>query len=326
MVRQRRRTTFASLFKAPYCLSMTQAETAIGRAWARFAGQSDAARGVAYVSLGSLLLVVMASITKYLGARLPSFELNFFRSAVGFLFVLPVFARAPMEPFRTKRFGMHFTRGALGALGNACFFWTITHMLLADSMALQFSRPLFTIPLALIYLGDAGNIRRTLVSIVGFIGVLLYARPFTSGFEPNALVGASGAFFGALVIISIKQLSSTESPRVIMFYYAWWNSALALPLALWSWVTPNWSEALPLTAIGFLGILGQGMITKGLTLGDATALAPLDYSRIIYAAALGYLLFGEIPRPWSVTGMALIAAASIYLVLTEKKRAMTAAK
>jgi drug/metabolite transporter (DMT)-like permease len=194
-------------------------------------------------------------------------------------------------------------------------------MLLADSMALQFSRPLFTIPLALIYLGDAGNIRRTMVSIVGFVGVLLYARPFTAGFDANALVGAVGAFFGALVVVSIKQLSATESPRVIMFYYAVWNSVFSLPLAWWVWVTPHASELPPLLLIGFLGIAGQSMITKGLTLGDATALAPLDYSRIVYAAAIGYVLFSEIPGPWSLAGMSLIVAASIYLVLTDRKRA-----
>ena len=294
---------------------------AAGRAHARFSLMSPDARGAAFVSVGSLLLVVMASVTKELGVRLPSFELMFVRSAVGFLFVIPVVIRAPLEPFRTKRFGMQFVRGGFGAFGNACFFWTITHMLLADSMALQFSRPLFTIPLALIYLGDAGNIRRTMVSIVGFVGVLLYARPFTAGFDANALVGAVGAFFGALVVVSIKQLSTTESPRVIMFYYAVWNSVFSLPLAWWVWVTPHASEIPPLLLIGFLGIAGQSMITKGLTLGDATALAPLDYSRIVYAAAIGYVLFGEIPGPWSLAGMSLIVAASIYLVLTDRKRA-----
>ena len=106
--------------------------------------------------------------------------------------------------------------------------------------------------------------------------MLLYARPFTAGFDPNAIVGAFGSFFGALVIISIKQLSTTEKPRVIMFYYAFWNSALSLPLALWAWIWPTPWEWPPLIFIGFLGIVGQGMITKGLTLGDATALAPLD--------------------------------------------------
>ena len=72
--------------------------------------------------------------------------------------------------------------------------------------------------------------------------------------------------------------------------------------------------------VGFLGIAGQGMITHGLTQGEATVLVPLDYSRIVYSAILGFLIFGEIPGLWSFAGMAIIVASSLYLVLTERKR------
>ena len=279
---------------------------------------APAAQAVFFVSLGSLMLVVMAAAVKSMGDRLPSFELLFFRSGIGLLFVLPIFIKNPLEPFQTKRPLMHLTRGALG---NGCFFWTITHMLLADAMALQFSRPLFMIPLAILFLGEQVPLSRTMVSIVGFVGILFYARPFTSGFDANALVGALGAFGGALVVVSIKQLAKTEPTRVIMFYYAFWNAVFALIPTLFVWVQPQGWEWALLTLIGFLGISGQWMITKGLTLGDASALAPLDYSRIVYAAVLGFILFGEIPGVWSFAGMAVIVAASIYLVMTEKKRA-----
>ena len=288
----------------------------------RWDGMEAVARGALLVSAGSLTLVAMATLVKYLGARLPSMEILFFRSLIGFFFVLPIFIRDPMQPFRTKRFGMHLVRGATGAVGNACFFWTITHLLLADAMALQFSRPLFMIPLALIFLGEIAGLRRSIITIVGFLGILLYARPFTAGFEPGAFVGAMGAFFGGLVVISIKRLQTTEPTRVIMFYYAFWNAAFALIPAVWFWVTPTLPELAVLTVIGFLGIGGQTMITHGLSQGDATVLAPLDYSRIVYSAALGYLLFGELPGAWSFAGMALIVASSLYLVLTEKKRVL----
>jgi drug/metabolite transporter (DMT)-like permease len=85
-------------------------------------------------------------------------------------------------------------------------------------------------------------------------------------------------------------------------------------------VTPNAYELAILALIGFLGISGQSLITHGLSQGDATVLVPLDYSRILYSAIIGYLLFSEIPGPWSFAGMALILGASLYLVLTEKKR------
>lgn len=280
----------------------------------------NVARAAALVSAGSLTLVVMATVVKHLGHELPAMEILFFRSAIGFLFVLPLFARNPLEPFRTKRPGMHFLRGAVGAVGNACFFWTITHMLLADAMALQFSRPLFMIPLAVFLLGETVGLRRTVVAAVGFAGIVLYARPFSGGFEPDAFIGALGALAGGLVVICIKRLATTEPTRVIMFYYAFWNALFALIPAALFWVTPTLPQLALLTVVGILGIGGQSLITHGLTMGEATVLVPLDYSRIIYSAALGYLLFNEIPGPWSFAGMALIVACSLYLVLTEKRR------
>jgi len=282
---------------------------------------STVARAAALVSAGSLTLVVMATLVKHLGSELPAMEILFFRSAIGFLLVLPLFVRNPMEPLRTKRPGMHLVRGAIGAIGNACFFWTLTHMLLADAMALQFSRPLFMIPLAVLLLGEVVGFRRTAVAAIGFAGILLYARPFTGGFEPDAFIGALGALAGALVVICIKRLATTEPTRVIMFYYAFWNALFALIPGVLFWVTPSLPQLALLTVIGFLGIAGQSMITHGLSIGEATVLVPLDYSRIVYSAVLGYLLFNEIPGPWSFAGMALIVAASLYLVLTEKRRA-----
>jgi drug/metabolite transporter (DMT)-like permease len=239
----------------------------------RWNGMNGAARGAVLMSGGSITLVLMALLIKQLGTRIPAIEILFFRSFVGFLFVLPLFVRNPLEPFRTRRPGAHLVRGVVGTLGNVCFFWTITHMLLADAMALQFSRPLFMIPLA------------------------------------------------ALVVLCIKWLAKTEPTRVIMFYYAFWTAVLsAVPAFLW-WVTPTPFELMLLVGVGFLGILGQGMITQAWTQADAAALVTLDYSRILYAAIAGFLVFGEVPGVWSFAGMALIVGASLYLVLSEGRRA-----
>jgi drug/metabolite transporter (DMT)-like permease len=291
---------------------------------ARWDGMPSVRRGIALVSLGSLTLVMMAVLVKHLGERIPAMEIFWFRSLIGFFLVLAVCWRDPLEALRTKRPGAHFVRGAVGAVGNACFFWTLTNLLLADAMALQFSRPLFMIPLAMIFLGEIVGWHRIGVATVGFLGILVYARPFTAGFEPGAFIGALGAFTGGLVVICIKRLQTTEPTRVIMFYYAFWNTILvAIPAAIW-WVTPNWYELGILVIIGVLGIGGQAMITHGLSQGEATVLVPLDYSRIVYSAILGYLLFSEVPGLWSFAGMTLIVGASLYIVLTEKRRVMIA--
>jgi drug/metabolite transporter (DMT)-like permease len=287
---------------------------------ARWHATDAGARGAILVSVGSFVLVVMALVVKVLSARIPAMEILFFRSLFGFLFILPLFARNPLEPLQTRRFGMHLVRGLMGTGGNICFFWTLTHLLLADAMALQFSRPLFMIPLAVLFLGEFVGMRRAAITLAGFLGIVIYARPFTEGFEPGVFVGAAGALFGALVVICIKRLSTTESTRVIMFYYAFWTAAFSAIPALFVWVTPNWQDFALLLVIAALGMAGQGMITQGWTLGDATALVPLDYGRIVYSAFFGYVLFGELPGAFSLAGMALIVAASLYLVLGEVRR------
>lgn len=278
-------------------------------------------RGIFFFSVGSLGLVIMSGIVKSLGHRLPPFEMLFVRSFVGLLLVIWLFRSDLMEPLRTKRPGAHFFRGFVGACGNACFFWTITHMLLADSQALQFSRPLWMVPLALCFLSEVIGFKRVAVALVGFAGILLYVRPFTDGFDHNALVGAAGGFFAALVIVAIKNLQSTEGTKVIMFYYAFWNALFSLLPAIFTWVTPTAFEWVLLVLIGCMGIGGQALMTHGLSMGDATALAPLDYSRIVYAAIIGFLFFGEVPGIWSLLGIALIIGASMYLVISERKRA-----
>jgi drug/metabolite transporter (DMT)-like permease len=175
------------------------------------------------------------------------------------------------------------------------------------------------IPMALCFLSEVVGFRRAAIAGVGFCGVLLYARPFTEGFDPNALVGALGGLFAALVVVAIKNLQTTENTKVIMFYYAWWNAFFAFLPAMFTWITPTGHELVLLILIGVMGMGGQALITHGLGMGDATALVPLDYVRVVYAAILGYFLFGEMPNVWSFAGMALIVAASLYLVLTERK-------
>src|SRR5262245_14672928 len=195
---------------------------------ARWEAMDGVRRGVALVSLGSATMVVMATLVKHLGERLPAMEIFFFRSLIGFILVLAVCWRDPFEALRTKRPGAHFVRGAVGAVGNACFFWTLTHMLLADAMALQFSRPLFMIPLAVLFLGEVVGWNRIGVALIGFLGILVYARPFTARFEPGVFIDALGGFTGGVFVICIKRLATTEPTRVIMFYYAFLTAGLEL--------------------------------------------------------------------------------------------------
>lgn len=293
----------------------------IGARWAALSGNF---RGAVFVTVGALLLTCMAILVKFLGSRLDSFQILFFRSFVGLLFILPLAFKQGWGICRTKIPMMHMTRGGIGILGNFCFFYSITHLLLADSMALQFSRPLFMIVLAAAVLHEAVGFKRGLATLAGFAGILVMTRPFGLGGGPasldlGVLVGALGAFFGALVVVAIKQLSKTESTTVIMFYYAFCGAIFSLIPALLVWQTPTWAELGWLILVGFFGIVGQTCITRGVSMADTTVVLPFDYLRIVYAAVFGFLLFGEVPGVWSAAGALIIVASTLYILTLEAK-------
>ncbi len=289
----------------------------VARRWAILNGNT---RGVILVTLGAFLLTCMAALVKTLGARLDSFQILFFRSFIGLLFILPLALRHGLDICRTAYPFKHMTRGGIGILGNFCFFYSITHMLLADAMALQFSRPLFMIVLAALFLGERAGWARGIATVIGFGGILLMTRPFGEGFQPVALVAALGALFGALVVVAIKQLARTESTKVIMFYYAFWGAVFSLPAALLVWQTPTAHELVLLVMVGFLGIVGQSCITHGVTVAETTVVLPFDYLRIVYAAIFGVLLFAELPGLWSVAGAAVIVGSTFYILRAEARK------
>ena len=268
-----------------------------------------------FVSAGAILLTVMAVFVKILGERLHTAQLMFSRAAIGFLIFAPLLiAKDGIDVIRTQRPGMHLQRGFWGACGNFCFFFAITHLVLADAMALQFSRPLFMILLAFLFLEEVAGMRRIAITVVRFAGILLMLRPFGGGFDPDGIVAVAGAVFGGMVVISIKKLGATEPTRRIVFYYAFYTTLFSAIPAWWFWVPPTWEEIPVLVLIGLLGIIGQSCITHGFTLGEATVTVPFDYMRIVYAGLFGIVLFAEIPSWWSVAGAALIVASNLYLV------------
>ena len=178
-----------------------------------------------FVSVGAILLTIMAVFVKILGERLHTAQLMFSRALIGFLIFTPLLiAKDGIDVIRTKRSGMHFQRGFWGACGNYCFFFGITHLVLADAMALQFSRPLFMILLAFLFLGEVAGRQRIAVTFAGFCGILIMLQPFGGGFDPNGIVAVAGAVFGGMVVISIKKLGTTEPTRRIIFYYAFYTT------------------------------------------------------------------------------------------------------
>lgn len=284
---------------------------------AALAAQSGNVRGALWLVFGAFFFTSMGLCVKLLGARLPSIEIAFFRSMAGLVAVMPLMLREGVGLWRTQHLGAHFGRAFIGTAGMVCGFYAFTHLPLAEATAIGFTKPLFMVVLAALVLHETVRARRWTATVVGFLGVLLMMRPGAGTIEPAALVALAGAAFGALVSIFIKQLVATERKSTILAYLSVVGMLLTgLPMLL-VWVTPRGFDLVLIVLMGVVGSIAQLCLMQAFKLGEASALAPFDYARLPFAAAFGWLVFGEVLDGWAFAGVLVIILSSAYIAWRE---------
>ena len=275
-------------------------------------------RGALWVLLAGVFFSAMGVLIKLLGARLDSFQIAFFRALFGLVAVLPFVWTVGLSKLKTRHPFKHLLRGAIGVSAMFCGFYAITHLTLADAVAFTFTRALFLIPLAVLFLGEKVRARRWSATAVGFVGVLVMLRP-AGTMEPAAFVALGGALLVASVTVVIKQLAATERPTTLLFYFGVFSSVVALGPALLVWQTPTWTELAMLFAVGAAAAAAQSCMIRGFAVGEVTAVVPFDYARLIFAGLLGFFIFAELPDLWTLAGAVLLIASTLYIALREAR-------
>lgn len=294
--------------------------SAIGRWRGRWAALSPNVQGSLWVALAVVLFTVMMTLIKLLGERLPVVEILFFRQLVMLGFLAPMLRRNFPDALRTQRPGLHAFR-VLGAMvAMLAGFEALVHLPLANATAISFAKALFVTVLATLLLHEVVGPQRWAATAVGFLGVLIVVQPSAEGVNGYALLALLSAFAVAFVQISLRVLTRTERSITIMAYQAIVLTVLLAPAAWWWWVTPTPLEWLLLVAVGFFATLGQWCNVAGFRAGEAAAIAPMDYTRILFASAIGFVVFHETPGLATFAGAALIIAATLY---TLKRNAET---
>ncbi len=263
----------------------------------------------------------MTTLIKYLGADYPAALQTFYRQAAGLLVLLPMILRDWKGAFRTTRPGILLFRSAAGTLAMILGFYAYQKMPLADANALSFTRSLWLVPLAALVLRESLGPRRIGAAIVGFAGVLIMLRPGAGGvsFGPPEAAALGSAFLFALTITGMKVMTRDHSPFVLLVYAAVLGLVFATPPALFVWRWPEPVDLALLAAMGVLGVIIQGCYIKGMQIGDAAAMAPIDYTRLVFAAGAGFVLFGEVPGVWTLAGAAIVVASTLYITWREQR-------
>lgn len=284
------------------------------------APSADALRGIVMMVLAVFLFTCMDAVVKWVGETYPVGQIVFFRNLFAFLPILYFVGRTGgVAVLRTTRLGGHALRGLVGVAAMACFFGAYTLLPLGDAVAIGMSGPIFMTALSVPLLGEAVGLRRWSAVVVGFLGVLLMTRPGVGSLAPGALLALSGAVFYALAMISIRKLSRTEHPTTIVFYFTVFATlAGAVSLPFGQWITPATLGDLGLLiAIGLLGGFAQFAMTHAFKLAPVAIIAPFDYLALVFAMALGYAIWTELPDVWILSGAAVVVASGLYILHRE---------
>ena len=288
----------------------------------RAAALSPAVRALLWSAAAGAIFVLLNALMRALAQQLPPLQTQFLRYLFGFAVVLPLLWRDGLAAYRPRSPGGQFARGAVHTLGLVLWFAALPHIPLAETTAIGFTAPLFIMIGAFWFLREPMHWERWLATGIGFVGVLIVLGPklSASAGSHHLLMLASAPVFAASFLIT-KALTRTETTGVIVFWQALSVTVFSLPMALWVWQTPTaWQWA------GFVvcGVLGSGAhycLTRSFRVADISSTQSVKFLELIWSAALGWLMFADVPAQTTLLGGGVICAATLWVARREQARA-----
>jgi drug/metabolite transporter (DMT)-like permease len=275
--------------------------------------------GMGWMFLAGLCFSGMHASIRYVGQDLHPFEIAFFRNLFGLLALSPLFLRYGFAPLKATRPGLLSIRAVLNLGAMLAFFSALTLAPLADVAALGFTAPIFATALAIPVLGETVGWRRTAAIAVGFLGAMIIIRPGFSEIDLGHGLVLVSSLLWAVAMLVIKQISKTDSSLTITLYMGIMLTPLSLPFALAVWIWPQPHHWVWLVGIGILGGLAQLGLTEALRRGETAVVMPMDFFKLLWAALLGFFIFGQQPGLYTVLGGLVIFGAATYIALRETR-------
>jgi drug/metabolite transporter (DMT)-like permease len=278
-------------------------------------------QGALWMLAAAVTFVGMTTLVKYLGPGYPPSLQNFYRQTAGLFVVLPFVIRNPRKALYTDRpIGM-FMRALAGTVGTILQFYSYQHMTMAEANALSFTRPLWVVPLAAFMLREQVGMVRIAAVLAGFGGMIIMLQPWSSqmqlGLPQMAALGSAVCL--AFSATGLKSLTRTNRPITVLAWAMIFGFITTLPPALMDWRWPSPADFGLLAVMGVCGALNNGFFIKAMSVGDAIAMAPLDYTRLVLSVASGLLLFGEVPKAMTLLGALVIVVSTLYITWREQQ-------
>jgi drug/metabolite transporter (DMT)-like permease len=257
---------------------------------------------------------------KQLAAGYPPLQVTFLRGAASLPFVLVwVLASAGPRSLIPKRWGLHLLRGVLGMVMIGCFVFALRDLPLSTAYSIYFVAPLIIAALSVPLLGERVGPRRWVAIGIGLLGVIVVLRPGVDGFIsiPGLMVlVAATAYAVAAITVSLLTRTDTSQSMVVWFLVIMGIGAGAL--AWPEWVPMQLADAPLVAGMGLAGALGQIALTRAFQLGEASMIAPLEYTGLVWVIGWDLLFWQQLPDAWTWSGAAIIVASGLYLLHRER--------
>lgn len=276
--------------------------------------------GIALMCGAVACFAMLDTTAKYLNLYMSTLQVVWARYTGAFLF--PFIVSNPWTRpglTYTTRPVLQLVRSVLLLGSTMCNFAALRYLQLDEAIALVFSTPFFVAALSGPMLGEWVRWRRWTAIAVGFVGVLVVVRPGPGTFQPAALLSLSAAMFYALYSIITRILARTDSNGTTLFYSNLVGAVALLPVVPFVWTTPNDPLVIALmVASGAIGSFGHYLLIAAHRLAPAAVLSPFIYTEIMLVTVLGFLVFGDVPNRWTLTGAAIVVASGLYLLHRER--------
>lgn len=268
------------------------------------------------------------AVIRHLGTDLPPQEVVVIRHVFALAVLSPFILRAGLqETFRTEHFRLHAVRGVIGGVNALAWYTGLTLVPFIVATSLSFLASLFVTVGAVLFLGERAGARRWTAVAIGFCGALIILRPGIEVISPGSLIILLSAVLSGASMLLMKQLTRTDSPLTIVAYMYLFRIGVAAVPAAWTWVWPSWESLAWFVLIGAVSSVTNIAQAQAFKDADATLLAPVRFTRLIWAALIGLVVFAEVPDIWTWTGGMVIAGSISYIAFREaqlKRRAQAA--
>lgn len=285
---------------------------------------STAARGIVLILLANFGFAGMDAVSKTLTMEYSVAQILWVRFAFFAAFATVLAWRrggGVIRQFKTTRPVFQIARALLLVAEIGCFILAFRYMQLADTHSIGAVFPLVITALSALWLGETVGVRRWTAVAVGFVGMLVILRPGLSVFDPIALLPFAGAVMFGVYQVMTKVISRTDSMETILLYTGWIGVAAMSFFGPFYWEWPDARGWGLLLLAGLLGSIGHATVIKALEIAPASVLQPFNYTLLVWATGIGFVVFGDLPDIWTVVGAAIIVSSGLYVWWRERVRA-----